>query len=133
MNIVDKKEIVDQFNELLPWEKIEVIDAELNNVGEDNIAEYLFGVNGKRTPFDFVTAEECVNHYGADDLMEEMYDADVEEYIKSHPTSISSYALISALSDRWVWGKTTYITDTNLQDLEDLIKEIKKYKEQLNK
>lgn len=130
MEYVDKDKVLKDFKELLPWEKLEFIDKALNDIGESNLPEYLFGENGGWSPFDFITAAECVKHFDADDLMDEMYDSDIEEYVSNYPLSISSYALINALENRWLFGKTTYISDTNLKNLEELIEEIKKYKEE---
>lgn len=130
MEYVDKDKVLVQFKELLPWDKIEFIDKALNDIGDGNLPEYLFGENGGWNPLDFSSAAECVKYFDADDLMDEMYDSDIETYVEDHPMQISAYSLIEALKDKWLFGKTTYISDSNLKELEELVKEIKKYKKE---
>ena len=132
MEYISKEQVFKQYQELLPWEKWEILDQILSDLGENTSIDYLFK-QGMYSPFDYIDAKECVEHYDADRLMDEMYDSDIENYIESHSTSISSYSLIEALKNRWIYGKTTYVSDTNLKKLEELIEEIKEYKIQLNK
>lgn len=133
MEYPDKNKVLAQFKELLPWDKLEFIDSALNIIGEGNLPEYLFGKNGGWNPLDFTTAKKCVEYFDSDELLDEMYDSDVETYIESHPSSISSYYLIEALKDRWNYGKETYVSDSNLEQLEKLVETIKKYKEENKK
>lgn len=129
MKIVDKKEVIEQFKELLPWDKADAVDEILNIMGENSIQDYLFDSCGY-SPFDFINASECVEHYGVDSLIDEMDDYDIENYIDRNPSIVSAYQLIETLKDKWTWHKTAGISETNLKSLEELIEEIKKYKEE---
>lgn len=124
MKLVNKEDVIAQFKELLPWDKVDALDEILNIMGENSIEDYLFK-NGGYSPFDFTNATQCVDHYGADTLLEEMDDYNIEDYIQAHPSICSAYCYITALENKWNWHKKNAISDTNIKALEDLLQEIK--------
>ena len=131
MKFVDKKEVVEQFKELLPWDKVDALDEIIHHMGENSIEDFLFE-RGWYSPFDFTNACKCVEHYGVDTLLDEMDDYDIEEYMDSHPSSMSADAIIEILKTKWDWHKECGISETNVNKLKNLLKEIKEYKEKEN-
>lgn len=129
MKLVNKEDVIAQFKELLPWDKVDALDEILNDIGENSIEDYLFKECGY-SPFDFTNASQCVDHYGVDSLLDEMDDYDIESYLDGHPSTISAYQLIETLKDKWNWHKECGISDTNVKELENLLEGIKKYKEE---
>lgn len=132
MEYVKKEDVLKQFNELLPWDKADVLDEILDDMGENSIEDYLFKQCGY-SPFDFTNAEKCVEHYGVDTLLDEMDDYDIESYLDGHPSTVSAYQLIETLKDKWERHKECGISETNVKEMENLLKEIKKYKKEKNK
>ena len=128
MNIVNKEDVLKLFNELLPWEKVEILDEILNNLGGvGNVADYLFSECGY-SPFDFTNIEKCVDHYGADALLDEMSDYDIENFVETHPSWVSAYSLIEALKDKWEYHRGYQISESNIEELEKLLAKIKEEK-----
>ena len=73
MEYISKEQVVNDFKNLLPWEKVDVLDEILNVMGENSIEDYVFKQGGY-SPFDFTNASKCVDYYGEDILMDEMDD-----------------------------------------------------------
>jgi len=129
MNYIDKKQVVQEFKELLPWDKVDAFDEILDDMGENSIEDYLFQQGGY-SPFDFINAEKCVEHYGVSTLLDEMDHFDIEEYMDAHPSTMSAYYLIEMLKTKWDWFGSTGISDTNIEELTNLLKKIKKDKKE---
>lgn len=121
MEYVKKENVLKQFNELLPWDKADALDEILDNMGENSIEDYLFKQSGY-SPFDFTNAAECVDHYGADTLLDKMFDYDIELYLDGHPSTVSAYQLIETLKDKWNRHKECSISETDVKEMENLLK-----------
>ena len=132
MKYIEKEQVVSEFKELLPWDKVDALDKILNIMGENSIQDYLFKQGGY-SPFDFTNASKCVEHYGIDTLLDEMDDYDIENYLDSHPSTVSAYQLIETLKDKWTWYREMGISDTNVEALKELLKDIKDYKKEQKK
>ena len=130
MEYVDKDKVFKEFNELLPWEKVDFVNDALYDIGEDGIAEHIFGINGGHSPFDFITEKDCIEHFGANNLLYEIEDYELEDYISSYPRCVSAYTFIKALKAQWDAAKTTFISETNIKQIEELLEDIKKYKKE---
>ena len=132
MKYIEKEQVVSEFKELLPWDKVDALDDILDDMGENSIEDYLFKQGGY-SPFDFTNAEKCVEHYGVDTLLDEMDNYDIENYLDSNPSTVSAYQLIETLKDKWEWYKERGISESNVKALEELLKEIKKYNKEKKK
>ena len=129
--IQDKNELFKQYAELLPWEKQDFLSMILGDLGEANLESYMFHKCGY-SPFDFISARDCVDHYGAYCLMDEMFDSDIEEYIDSDALSLSPYCFINALGAIWEYRRESGLSETNIRDIEKLLNSIKSYKAKKN-
>ena len=132
MKYVEKEQVVKEFKELLPWDKVDTVDEILYDIGENSIEDYLFKKGGY-LPFDFINAEKCVEHYGVDTLCDEMDDYELGRYLEEYPSRYSTYTLIEALKEKWdLYGEIQF-SETNISALSELLKEIRKSKSKKKK
>ena len=124
MKYIEKEQVIKEFKELLPWDKVDTLNYILNDMGENSIEDYLFK-DGGYSPFDFTNARQCVEHYGVDTLCDEMDDYELEHYLEEYPSSYSVYSLIKALKEKLDWYGDTQFSETNISALSELLKEIK--------
>ena len=127
MEYVNKEKVIEQFNELLPWEKVDVFGCILDAIGEHGIADYLFDNSGY-SPFDFTNVQECISFYGERTLLDNMDEDEIEDYIMDYPSTVSTRSLIETIKKRWIyWGKNG-VDDSDIAALEKLLNEIKEEK-----
>ena len=127
MEYVDKEKVIEQFNELLPWEKVDVFGGILDAIGEHGIADYLFDNSGY-SPFDFTNIDGCISFYGERVLLGNMNENEIEDYLKDYPSTISARSLIEILKKRWSRYGEKGVDDSDIAALEKLLNEIKEEK-----
>ena len=76
-----KKKVIELFDELLPWEKQEVLYVLNSSVRGDYDLDSLAKALGV-SKFEFISEEECVKNFDNDDLLREMDEWTVVDFAK---------------------------------------------------
>lgn len=123
----EKEDVVAAYNELLPWEKVEVLGDLMETAGTSayDIVEGFFE-DGEDYVYDHIDAAEVVNHYTAETLLDEMSDDEISDYVERHPSTLTPRQLTEILYDKIeIYDDARSFSNRDIERLEKVLKEIK--------
>lgn len=124
VRLVDKEEVINLFDELLPWDKEEVREAIGTGFKRYSQADILnhFGID----PIDFVTPGECAEAFG-DDILDHFADYEIIEELDRRAGSFDPSDLIDTLKRKLdAPTEKMWFTEKDADDLQMIVRRIKK-------
>ena len=124
IRLVNKEEVINLFDELLPWDKDEVREAIGTGFKSQSQEEILnhFGID----PIDFVTARECAEAFG-DDILDQFSDWEIIEELDRRVGSFDPSDLIDTLKRKLdAPTQKMWFTEKDADDLQMIVRRIKK-------
>lgn len=124
VRLVNKEEVINLFDELLPWDKDEVREAIGTGFKSQSQEEILnhFGID----PIDFVTARECAEAFG-DDILDQFADYEIIEELDRRVGSFDPSDLIDTLKRKLdTPTEKMWFTEKDADDLQMIVRRIKK-------
>lgn len=131
MKIVNKEDVLELYNQLLPWEQEDlraIMGYNLNEMSQEEIINE-FGIN----PLEFVDEDDVVDSFGTT-LLKEYNDYDILDELDDRLYRIDGSCIIDALYNKREYSRNpkNAFDDEEIERLEKFVKMLKEEKNDAN-